>query len=337
MSHLFSGIVLPDVGPVPNVLACRDDTMLNSNALRKLDMQDLMVFLAVYEQRNLTLVSEALHVSQSTVSYCLKKLRAQFDDDLFISTRSGMQPTRKALAMHSHVQLILQQVNLCHNGLATFDPRQAATVFTICAPEYFELLVLPYLMREFRAAGLAVTVNVHKLDRDVPSEALQDGSVDLALCFGPGLHPMLPGLCSQTLLEDDLLCVMDRRHLPADGVIDIDTYAARRHVYPTPWTSDDNMIDGWLRRHGKQRQIVARTNSYRAALQLLEGSDCVLALPRRVVALLGTDDWLGQCELPTALHSFSMEMIWTEQADRDEANGWLREQVVRVCAARGLL
>ncbi len=61
--------------------------MLNSNALRKLDMQDLMVFVSVYEQRNLTLVAEALQVSQSTVSYCLKKLRANFEDDLFISTR----------------------------------------------------------------------------------------------------------------------------------------------------------------------------------------------------------------------------------------------------------
>lgn len=329
--------MLADFGPLPNVCDRREDTMLNSNALRKLDMQDLMVFLAVYEQRNLTLVSEALHVSQSTVSYCLKKLRAQFADDLFISTRSGMQPTRKAQAMHSHVQLIVQQVNLCHNGLASFDPRQAATTFTICAPEYFELLVLPHLMRELRGAGLAVTVNVHKLDRDVPGEALHDGRVDLALCFGPGLHPTLAGLCSQVLLEDDLVCVMDRQHLPPAGDIDIDSYAARRHVYPTPWTSDDNMIDGWLRRHGRHRQIVARTNSYRAALQLLEGSDCVLALPRRVAALLGTDAWLGQCELPAALHGFNMQMLWTEQADHDEANGWLREQLVKVCAAQGLL
>ena len=42
--------------------------MLNSNLLRKLDMQDLMVFVAVYEQSSVTDVSEALFVSQSTVS-----------------------------------------------------------------------------------------------------------------------------------------------------------------------------------------------------------------------------------------------------------------------------
>ena len=43
--------------------------MLNSNALRKLDTQDFMVFVALYEQNHVTGVSETLCVSQSTVSY----------------------------------------------------------------------------------------------------------------------------------------------------------------------------------------------------------------------------------------------------------------------------
>lgn len=182
-----------------------------------------------------------------------------------------------------------------------------------------------------------MTVNVHKLDRELPGEALLDGRFDLAMCFGPGFHRLMSGLCSQVLMEDDLVCVMDRRSLPAHPHMDIQVYAARQHVYPTPWTSDSNMIDGWLRQHGLERQIVARTNSYRAALQLLQGTDQVLALPRRVLALLGQETWLGSCELPSALHGFSMDMIWSERADHDEANGWLREQIVKICAAQGLL
>ena len=77
--------------------------MLNSNLLRKLDMQDLMVFVAVYEQSSVTEVSETLCVSQSTVSYCLKKLRTSFEDELFIHTRNAMWPTSKATSMYSHV------------------------------------------------------------------------------------------------------------------------------------------------------------------------------------------------------------------------------------------
>lgn len=311
--------------------------MLNSNALRKLDMQDLMIFVSVFEQRNLTLVSEALNVSQSTVSYCLKKLRANFEDDLFISTRNGMRPTRKAMAMHGHVQQILHKVNICHDGLKLFDPSSGQTTFTVCAPEYFELLVLPHLLRGFVAAGFSVAVNVQKLDRHLPTERLIDGRFDLALCFGPGFHKVPDSMIAQVLLEDDLVCVMDSQSAPVSALIDLETFTSRHHVYPTPWTSDTNMVDGWLQSKGLERHIVARANSYRAALQLLEGTHFMLVLPRRIQTLLCNEPWIAVYELPPDLPGFSLDMVWSAQADQDEANGWFREQVVKVCAEQGLL
>ena len=129
--------------------------MLNSNLLRKLDMQDLMVFIAVYEQSSVTGVSESLCVSQSTVSYCLKKLRNAFEDELFINTRTGMRPTYKASTMYSHVLKILESINLCHSGAQAFDPIRQAVTFNICAPEYFELLILPRLLKQLLALGAA--------------------------------------------------------------------------------------------------------------------------------------------------------------------------------------
>jgi DNA-binding transcriptional LysR family regulator len=96
--------------------------MLNSNLLRKLDMQDLMVFVAVYEQNSVTEVSQALFVSQSTVSYCLKKLRTSFKDELFVNTRTGMRPTYKARSMYDHVLRILESINLCHSDTTACDP-----------------------------------------------------------------------------------------------------------------------------------------------------------------------------------------------------------------------
>lgn len=73
--------------------------MLIANGLRKVDMQDLLVFLQVHQRQNLVEVAEHLSLSPSTVSYCLKKLRQAFDDELFIATRGGMQPTHKSRAM----------------------------------------------------------------------------------------------------------------------------------------------------------------------------------------------------------------------------------------------
>jgi DNA-binding transcriptional LysR family regulator len=305
--------------------------MLNSNALRKLDMQDLMVFSAVYEQGSVTAVSEALCVSQSTVSYCLKTLRACFEDELFINSRSGMRPTYKAEGMYEHVRAILERINQCHAGSPTFDPRRQAIAFNICAPEYFEQLILPRLLRALVHAELPVMVNVHKLEADIPVDALRNGSLDLVICFGPNFHSNHADLKSRPLLDDDLVCVVDKRAASLKSPLSLETFLQRRHVFPTPWTSSSNMIDGWLAMQAQQRQIAARANSYGAALKMIAGTDFILTLPRRIQQLLANDAGLHHYDAPEGLPGFTLDMQWSLAADQDSANTWLREQVIEAC------
>jgi DNA-binding transcriptional LysR family regulator len=309
----------------------------NNNAPKKVDIQDLTVFVSVYAERNLTLVADVLQLSPSTVSHCLKKLRTHFSDELFISTRNGMRPTRKASAMHGHVLQILQRFELCESDLELFDPMRKQTMFTVCAPESFQLLVLPHLMRSFIACGYAVTVEVRTLEKELPVDGLRDNCIDLALCFSSDFAHMPSGLTSQVLLEDDLVCVMDRAFALPTAAIDAQTFTSRAHVYPVSWTSDSNLVDRWLHEHGMQRQIMARANSYAAALQMVAGTDFVLTLPRRIQTLLGNEPWVAVYELPVDLPGFTLDMVWSEQASQDDANAWFREQIVKVCAEQGLL
>ncbi|KAF1033663.1 MAG: PCP degradation transcriptional activation protein [Pseudomonas sp.] len=306
--------------------------MLNSNSLRKLDMQDLMVFIAVYDLNSVTEVSETLFVSQSTVSYSLKKLRTSFEDELFINTRAGMRPTPKATAMYGHVQKILESINLCHAGNLAFDPTQKALTFNVCAPEYFEQLILPRLLKTFDSNHLPVIVNVQKLETDIPAEALRDGRLDLVICFGPHFHREHKDLSVQTLLEDDLVCVFDKHAAPSEPVFSLQDFVARRHVFATPWTSDTNMIDGWLTRQALRRHIVARTNSYSAALKMIGGTDFIVTLPRRVQRLLADESAFGYCEVPDGLPGFTLDMQWHEHSEQESANAWFREQVMRVAS-----
>lgn len=311
--------------------------MLNSNLLRKLDMQDLMVFVAVYEQRSVTEVSETLCVSQSTVSYCLKKLRTSFDDELFINTRNGMWPTHKAATMYSHVLKILKTINICHSGLHSFDPAQKEITFNICAPEYFELLILPNLLKRFIGSRFPVIINIQKFHRDIPNDELMDGRFDLVICFGPNFHRGAKNFKSQVLLEDDLVCVVDKNFAPPEGEFSLDTFVARQHIFPTPWTSDTNMVDGWLSKWDYTRQIVARANSYVAALNMIPGTDFVLTLPRRIQMLISNEARFSPCKPPTGLPNFTLDMLWNEKPGQDSANNWFREQIVSVCAQDGLL
>ena len=306
--------------------------MLNSNLLRKLDMQDLMVFVAVYEQSSVTGVSEALCVSQSTVSYCLKKLRTSFEDELFINSRTGMRPTYKASTMYAHVLKILESINLCHASTQAFDPTLQAVTFNICAPEYFEQLILPRLLKRFDFADLPVMVNMHKFETDIPVDELRDGRLDLVICFGPNFHRSHTDFKSRLLLEDDLVCVFDKRATPLESRLSLQAFVQRRHVFPTPWMSSTNMVDGWLAQQAHKRQIVARANSYSAALKMITGTDYILTLPRRIQQLLANEAIFNHCEAPNGLPGFTLDMQWSQCADQDSANTWLREQVIDVCA-----
>jgi len=300
--------------------------------LRKLDMQDLMVFVAIYEQSSVTEVSETLCVSQSTVSYCLKKLRTSFEDELFIHTRNAMLPTSKATSMYSHVINIIKSINLCHSETQSFDPAKKEITFNICAPEYFELLILPTLLKKFIKSSFPVIINIHKFHKEIPTEKLSDGTFDLVICSGPNFHRKEKNLKSKILLDDELICVVDKNFIPEDNKFSLESFVARQHIFPTPWMSDTNMVDGWLGKQGYSRQIVARSNSYVAALEMINGTDLVLTLPRRIQLLICDETKFDFCKPPPGLPSFTMDMLWDRKSGQSSANTWLREQIAKVCA-----
>ena len=64
-----------------------------------MDLNLLKVFDAVMEERSVLRASQKLALSQSAVSHSLARLREMLEDDLFVRTSTGMQPTSRALAM----------------------------------------------------------------------------------------------------------------------------------------------------------------------------------------------------------------------------------------------
>jgi DNA-binding transcriptional LysR family regulator len=182
-----------------------------------------------------------------------------------------------------------------------------------------------------------VIVNVRKLETEIPADDLREGRLDLVICFGPHFHRAHKDFKTQMLLEDDLVCVFDKRAAPREAAFSLQSFVERRHVFPTPWTSDTNMVDGWLARQAHKRQVVARANSYGAALKMITGTDFIVTLPRRVHKLLAPASVFGHCEAPHGLPGFTLDMQWNETSEQDSANTWFREQVVKVCAEQGLL
>lgn len=65
-----------------------------------MDLQDLRVFISVYDARNLLHASDALNRDPSTVSWRIARLEREIGSPLFIRLSQGVRPTEKADALY---------------------------------------------------------------------------------------------------------------------------------------------------------------------------------------------------------------------------------------------
>src|ERR1700751_265479 len=70
-------------------------------------LRDLQVLSVLLRERNLTRAAEMLGTTQPTISKALARLRAHFDDRLFVWAGRSMQPTRHALQIVKPLQDLL--------------------------------------------------------------------------------------------------------------------------------------------------------------------------------------------------------------------------------------
>jgi DNA-binding transcriptional LysR family regulator len=287
--------------------------MLHSNYLKQLDLQDIVVFLNLLEQRSAKRTAELMSISQPTVSYCLKRLRGCFDDALFASSQGALLPTTKAEKIAPYLRVVVESVNRCAEQEADWPTAAVTKAWQICAPEHFELSLLPIALQSLAKAHINVSLHLERLSRDLPIDRLISGDVDMAIGFGPGYHQMHPELKWHSILNDDFFCLTSYLNSGVKGAMSLDEFCASPHVYPTPWLSEKNMVDGWLEKIGRSRQVLVRANGYQACINIVAAVPGTLALPARLLPLLRIPENVMVCEPPLGFPRFTLDMIWAKE------------------------
>ena len=118
-----------------------------------IDLNLLRVFDAVMEDRSVLRASQRVFLSQSAVSHSLARLREMLDDELFVRTSAGMQPTARAIAMAPLVRDALKTLEAAI-GPPKFDPGSSTKTFTIAANDFTTAIVTPHLLRILRRRRL---------------------------------------------------------------------------------------------------------------------------------------------------------------------------------------
>jgi DNA-binding transcriptional LysR family regulator len=291
--------------------------------LSAIDLNLLVVFDAVMQERNVTRAGQRLGLSQPAMSHALTRLRYMLKDDLFIRSPKGMLPTPRAEQLALPIRSALD--GLQHSlEPSQFLPSEATRNFRIAVDNYSAIVIVgplagritkvaPGVTLEFRPSG---TLNVLDL--------LDRGELDLAIGSFPEQGERFSRL---SLLQDEFVVVLRKGH-PAASTRDlsIEQFAAQSHlaISSVPYTTD--FVDQALAQRKLTRRIHLRA-PFLSAVRVLVASDMVSVFERRVAEQLVRYRPLLIRALPHSSPTLETTMIWPRWLDNQPSHRWLREIV----------
>jgi DNA-binding transcriptional LysR family regulator len=307
---------------------------------RTLDLNLLRVFDVVMVERNVTRAADQLAMTQPAVSNALRRLREAIGEELFVPGSTGVTPTPHADAIWPAVREALSGLRVLFDPQG-FDPALDERRFTLAMADATAAVILPRLLAAIEHSR--VSLQVEPLTTRDPRALLERGGIDAAIGFFPDVARAQTAALGQgeTLLEAlydcDYVCAMRRDHpLAAQEPLTLDDYCAAAHVRVSFAGRPHGFVDEQLAQLGRSRRVALMLGQYAAAVQVLCRTDLLGVLPRRYVEASGAAEALHITALPFEMPRIEVGLLWHRRHERDAAQRWLREAIVRVAPPAGL-
>ena len=295
--------------------------------LATVDLNLLVVFSALMQDRSVTLAAARLFVGQSAVSASLKRLRALFKDPLFVKAGRGLTATPRSVALHPLVERILGQIDGLTFGMPSFDPGSARTVVRVGMSDDNEILFLPTLVRELQRVAPQVRLVARAVSHQDIRSALDQGDVDVGLSvFGE----LSSWHCHELAYEHGYGFLYDPRIRRRSSAWSLDELLETSQIIVTFDGTLEGKVDRILAERGLRRDVRYGTTRFASLPYLIQGTPLVASLPELVGRVLARSHALAFSPLPFEVPPSRPRLAWHRCQDNDPANRWLRG-LIKAC------
>jgi DNA-binding transcriptional LysR family regulator len=293
------------------------------------DLNLLIVFDAVMQERSVTRAGGRIGLSQPAVSHALARLRHMLKDELFIRTPEGMAPTPRAEQLAEPLRRALSDMQVALEP-EVFDPSEANRQFVIALNNLAAVILAPPLLMTVAAAAPGIQLDLRPAGlRDILA-LLDRGELDLAIGTFDGVGERF---ATATILEESFVMAMRHDHPAARRELTPPVLASLSYLEISSSGEESGFVDDWLASCGLARKIAHRAPRLSAAA-ILSGSDLVAVLSNRLaqhwVQLYG----LSTRQLPFASPQLRTDLLWHRRFDSQPAHLWLRQIIRQTATAR---
>ena len=296
--------------------------MLN---LRSVDLNLLPVFEAAYEERSLSRAATRLAMTQPAVSHALTRLRAVFEDELFVRQSRGVVPTAVADRIYDSLHEALGSVRDAVAASRHFDAATSKRAFFVAIPHPLGPLMAVRLRERLARDAPGVTVEYSTRSRPIELEReLQDGRVDAAVDW---LTPPGDQFRAREVFVDGLVAMARRGHpmlrqrsLPrlaqAAEFVSLRPRGEREFALPA--------LQEWQR---MKLRVVLQVSEFVEILLVASRSDLIGPVPRSMLRMARDMFDLRVVKAIPLAAPIPISLVWHRRRESDAAHRFLRDQL----------
>lgn len=291
-----------------------------------LDLNLLRLLPILAREKNVTRAARVANITQSAFSHALGRIREQLNDEMFVRTRQGMEPTPYALSIIPIIENALHKLDVATRGAHPFDPLKDAHTFYIGAVDYFEFLFMPPLTARFKTTAPNVRLSVDILSERIKLERVEMGQLDAFIGVDNLQH--IPHYFTQhRLLTDEYVAIAanERRDLP--DRLAIEHLITEPQIHLPAVSSGADHIDRWLAERHHYRPLTTVVQSYAVGGRVAAASGYLMCVPRRIAQELVKMLPLRMLQLPEGTPAFELVLLTHALFDHQPALRWLIDEL----------
>jgi DNA-binding transcriptional LysR family regulator len=239
-------------------------------------------FVAIVDKGGFTAASEALGVTQPTLTRSLQSLEYQLGVRLLERGAGAMTPTPEGLLLLNRARVLLAENRSLLEDLKQISGAQRPITYVNGSP-MTAVSLLPNILKTMARSHPQYRVSVrgdNGANYAWKLKALTAGELDVALTlYDPSITR--ENLQQELLFEPEVRIVVGRSHPAAkDGDINLERLRTLRWILPPSGSSPRAVIENEFTQHGLDppRDCI-EISDWRIALDLVESGDFAIAIP----------------------------------------------------------
>lgn len=292
--------------------------------MKSTELNLIPIFVAIYEEKNLSKAAIRMNISQPAVSKALKRLREIYDDGLFNRNTTGVEPTVFASDIYPAMSAALKNFTSTLSASREFDPKTSNRIFSIAVVSTVNYSLIPKLVKQIRTSAPNISLEIHpQFTEDLESD-LRLQRYDLVIDMAIRGRTILK---SEVVYTEILKVVCSKDHPRIGDSISLEQFLSEEHVAASRWHSRSSLLNAEDIGELEARNIVIRAAGAFEMMPIIGSTEMIGMLPQSTLDDLGDYYNLKSLDLPFNRQQHELCSIWHPSRSNDSGHRWLRQQI----------